>query len=243
MVFNFEQQKFEIFGRLQAKRKVMALTYKLGKAGQAEWTKGWDRYLFLSNMLRNQFHKCCPNVDTAVLAPAVDLEPFLKIEPNYDGPLRIVRHSSQGDNKFPARLSEIMAATQAHYQFMPGPSWLKIEDRIQKTAYSDDPQDVAKFLGNGNCFWYLLPEGYTDQGPRVIVEAMAAGLPVIAENRDGAKDRMTPGTGWLIDNHDEVIDLLYSLDSDILQVKGQAAQKRAIEVFKAELWYEKINED
>ncbi|MBA7608063.1 hypothetical protein ES703_15238 [subsurface metagenome] len=240
MVFNFDQQQFEVFSRLQAKRKVMALTYKLGKAGRVEWTKGWDRYLFLSNTLRNQFCERCSNADMAVLAPAVDLKPFLKIEPDYDGSLRIVRHSSQGDNKFSAGLSEIMAATQAHYQFMPGPSWLKTEGRIQKTAYSDDPQDVAEFLGDGNCFWYLLPEGYTDQGPRVIVEAMAAGLPVIAENRDGAKDRVTIGTGWLLDKHDEMIDLLHSLNGEILQIKGRAARKRAIEIFRPELWYEQI---
>lgn len=243
MVFNFDKQKFEIFGRLQAKRKVMALTYKLGKAGQAEWTKGWDRYLFLSSTLCNQFHKCCPNVDTAVLAPAVDLEPFLKVEPDYDGSLRIVRHSSQGDNKYPASLEIICRQAPADFFFMPGPSWMTFERNVILYPYDSNPNKVAEFLARGNCFWYLLPEGYTDQGPRVIVEAMAAGLPVIAQNRDGPRDRVTPETGWLIDNHDEVIDLLHSLDSEQLQAKGQAARKRAVEEFKAELWYKEIRED
>jgi ADP-heptose:LPS heptosyltransferase len=242
MVFNFDQPQFEIFGRLQAKHKVMALTYKIGKAGVAGWTKGWDRYLFLSSTLRDQFCMRCPDADTAVLAPPVDLEPFLKARPVYDGQLRIVRLSSQGDCKFPADLLEIMAATQAHYRFMPGPSWLKTEDRIQREEYSNNPKAVADFLSTGSCFWYLLPAGYTDQGPRVIVEAMTAGLPVIAENRDGPKDRVTEETGWLIDSHDEVVGVIAGLTPDILKTKGHNARRRAKKHFQKEFWFEKISE-
>ena len=243
MVFNFDKQQFDVFDQLRAKRKVMALTYKLGKAGQVNWTKGWNKYLFLSSIMRDAFLKRQPNIKTAVLAPPVQLQPFLIVQPDYNGPLRLVRHSSQGDNKFPRDLLEICRKAPAHFHFMPGPSQLKVECNITLYPYDPDPAGVAGFLAKGNCFWYLLPENYTDQGPRVIVEAMAAGLPVIAENRDGAKDRVTAETGWLIDKHDEVIDLLHSLDSDILRVKGQAARKRAVEVFKAELWYENIIEN
>ena len=89
-------------------------------------------------------------------------------------------------------------------------------------------------------YWYLLPPGYTDQGPRVIVEAMAAGLPVIAENRDGARDRVTKQTGWLIDSHDEAVDIINNVTAAELKEKGQAARQRAIKYFDPENWYKLI---
>ena len=98
MVFNFDQDRFKVFGRLAAGRKVMALTYKIGKAGTVPWTKGWNKYLFLSSALRDGFLKKNTEYriqDTGVLAPCVDLEPFLAVKPNYAGVTRVVRHSSQ----------------------------------------------------------------------------------------------------------------------------------------------------
>jgi glycosyltransferase involved in cell wall biosynthesis len=241
MVFNFNQAQFEVFKKIKAARKVMALTYKIGKAGQVDWTKGWDKYLFLSSDLRDGFLKKVSNAETEVLAPAVDIEPFLRIQPNYNQSLRIVRHSSQGDKKFPADIIDICRKSPAHFFFMPAASWMTIERNISIFPYQSDMEKVTEFLSKGNLFWYLLPEGYTDQGPRVIVEAMAAGLPVIAENKDGAKDRVTTETGWLIDSHEKVIDLLHSIDFSQLRKKGKAARRRAENMFVANKWYELIS--
>jgi len=247
MVFNFDQDRFKVFGRLQAGKKVMALTYKIGKAGQVPWTKGWDRYLFLSTSLREGFLQKCLCIeditikpDTAVLAPPVELEPFLKVQPNYAGVTRVVRHSSQGDVKFPPDLPAIMERCKAQFLFMPGPSWLQFTRNVSRLPYAGDPAAVAEFLAKGNVFWYLLPEGYTDQGPRVIVEAMAAGLPVICENRDGPADRITIETGWKIDSHAEAIDLINSLTPEILAAKGKAARQRAKSEYVKEKWFEAI---
>jgi ADP-heptose:LPS heptosyltransferase/glycosyltransferase involved in cell wall biosynthesis len=241
MVFNFNQPQFAVFTNIKARRKVMALTYKIGKAGQVDWTKGWDKYLFLSSDLRDGFLKKVSNAETEVLAPAVDIEPFLRIQPDYNQSLRIVRHSSQGDKKFPADIIDICRKSPAHFFFMPAASWMGIERNISISPYQSNIEKVAEFLSKGNLFWYLLPEGYTDQGPRVIVEAMAAGLPVIAENKDGAKDRVTTETGWLIDSHEEVIDLLHSIDYETLKRKGKAAKERAENMFVANKWYELIS--
>lgn len=246
MVYSFDKAQFDVFNQVKAGRKIMALTYKRGKAGEVPWTKGWDKYLFLSSTLQEFFLKRLPDARTAVLAPPIDMKPFLAVQPDYNGPLRLVRHSSQGSQKFGLDLEEICHKVAAQFFFMPGPPWsLKsqisnFKSQITKCPYDKDPAKVAEFLARGNCFWYLLPEFYSEQGPRVIVEAMAAGLAVIAENRDGPKDRVTPETGWLIDSHNDVIDLIHSLDSDILREKGQAARKRAVEEFRAELWFEQI---
>ena len=250
MVFGFDQPRFEAFERLSAGRKVMALTYKHGKVGQVEWTRGWDRYLFLSTAMRDAFNERRgtrdDGRDTAVLAPAVDLDPFLAVEPDYHGqPIRIARHSSQGDKKYPPDLADIIRATPAvEYHFRPAPQdWLTYPDQCTFSEYDGHPKAVAEFLGKSNCFWYLLPDGYTDQGPRVIVEAMAAGLAVIAENRDGAADRVTPETGWLLESHSEAAPLINTLTADELERKGKAARARAIAEFDRRKWYHAITGD
>ncbi|GAG43130.1 unnamed protein product, partial [marine sediment metagenome] len=176
MVFGYDHDRFKVFDRIESKRKVMALTYKIGKAGQVPWSKGWDKYLFLSSTLRDQFlRKTQYDIrNTSVFAPPVDLEPFLKIQPKYDGQLRILRHSSQGDVKFPEDMTEIMAQcrpsikpdgaeTGAMFYFMPGPSWMDAEINVVKCPYQPMVEGVANFLGMGNCYWYMLPDGYTDQ--------------------------------------------------------------------------------
>jgi len=254
MVFGFDHDRFKVFDRIPAKRKVMALTYKIGKTGAIDWTKGWDKYLFLSSTLEKQFKLKTQDskLKTAVLAPPVDIEPFLAVQPNYAGQLRIMRHSSQGDVKFPADLPEIMSRckpsikpagkdTGAMFYFMPAASWLETEVNVVKCPYQQSIEGVANFLSKGNAFWYLLPDGYTDQGPRVIVEAMAAGLPVIAENRDGPADRVTTETGWKLDSHAEAAELINSLTPEILEAKGKAARERAKTEFVKEKWFDEIS--
>ena len=250
MVFNFDKPQFDIFNNIQAGRKVMALTYKIGKAGETKWSRDWDKYLFLSSALREQFLKKNTGhriQDTEVLAPCVDLKPFLNAPRFTLNAINIVRHSSQGDSKYPAKsIIEIMnKCPNVKFSFMPGPSWLRndttFEGNVYSCDYSNDTVKIAEFLASGNVFWYLLPPGYTDQGPRVIVEAMAAGLPVIAENRDGAADRVTPETGWLINDHAEAADLINSLTPEIIATKGKAARQRAINEFNKEKWYNEIS--
>ena len=237
MIWDFHKPEFEIFNKVQAKRKVMALTYHLGQAGKAEWTKNWDLYLFLSSTLKDKFLERCPEANTKVLAPPVDLTELYTIQPDYKS-IHIVRHSSQGDSKYPRDISDIVKRFTHRFSFMPSPSFMPGFPHVIK--YRENQISVKDFLASGSCYWYLLPTSYTDQGPRVIMEAMAAGLPIIAENRDGAKDRVSPETGWLINSHDEVIDIFNSLTPDILKTKGSAARERAKKEFRKENWIEEI---
>lgn len=247
MVFAFDKPELAMLGEVPAGRRLMALTYKLGKAGKAAWTKGWDRYLFLSSALRDGFLQRCPDAATQVLAPPVDLEPFFAVQPRYGLPIRMVRHHSQGAKKVPPDLADVMkitagAAGNIRWLFMPAVEGLEHVANISCRPWAAKSADVAAFLAGGNCFWYLLPDGYTDQGPRVIEEAMAAGLPVIAENRDGPADRVTEETGWLVDSHKEVPQLIMSLTPEILATKGRAARRRAREEFVKEKWFDAITD-
>ena len=50
-----------------------------------------------------------------------------------------------------------------------------------------------EFLGRGHVYLHRMSNAWRDQYPRVVAEALAAGLPVLSEPRDGTKDRMDVG--------------------------------------------------
>ncbi len=242
-VFDAHLPDFEPLAKCQAQRRVMALTYKLGKVPDLPWCRDWDQYLFLSSALRDGFldrsDPSDPSDRCQVLAPPVDLAPFLAVQPHYDGLVRPVRHSSQGDNKWPCDTTALVqSCPDAVFSFMPPPSWLPPLDNV--LAFPHGSRPVPEFLAAGNVFLYLLPAGYTDQGPRVVIEAMAAGLPVICEARDGCADRVTRETGWFVGAQDPPEDIIRALTPRELAAKGQAARERARTEFDPWKWYHAI---
>ena len=214
MVFDFDKPEFHCFRELKAKRKVMALTYRIGKVGKEKWTTGWDLYLFLSSEMAEKV-----NGNKKVLPPPVDLDEFFKIEPDYNS-MVIARHSSQGDIKYPQNIVDVVKDNpDKKFMFMPAPSFMPDLPNIIK--YRENEIPVGKFLSKASCFLYTLPDGYADQGPRVVMEAMAAGLPVITEKRCGMKDRVTDAEGWFD------TEIIKTLTPEMLAAKGKAARKRA----------------
>lgn len=243
MVWEFSKPRYSIMDQLQADRKIMMLNYKLGSAGKAPWTTKWDLYGFLCSQMRDEFLKRVPDASCFVLPPAVDLEPFFATKVKYNQTLHFVRHSSQGDRKFPPDINEMIASIRSVkpksiFSFMPPPSFLNGSGKVHQFKTNEIP--VTEFLSRGNCYLYPLPDDYSDQGPRTIVEAMAAGLPVIADNRWGAKDRVTPETGWLCDNREDYIDTIGGLNHKILAEKGTAAKDRARQEFDPHNWIKVI---
>jgi len=243
MSYAFTQDEYRIMEKVTADKKILMLNYKLGGAGKAEWTKTWDLYGFLCSQMEEEFLQRVPGVETFVLPPAVDIEPFLADNISYNKTLHLVRHSSQGDNKYPENFNEVIekireAAPTAKMSFMPAPSFLNGNARVGKFSFDQIP--VIDFLKQGSCYWYMLPEKYSDQGPRTIVEAMALGLPCIADNRWGAKDRITDDTGWLCDDQEDYVEIIRTLNHKILAEKGQAAKARARDCFNPNKWIDAI---
>jgi ADP-heptose:LPS heptosyltransferase len=245
-IWNYKQEQY--VGTLpfvKAARKVMVLNYQLGGAGVVDWTKGWDSYMFLNSTREKEFLKVLPGSKTKVLAPPTDLNKFFDVQPNYNDNIRLIRHSSQGDAKHPEYTNEMMIeilqqVPDAEFFFMPARSDCMDYKQVHKFPKNKPP--VWDFLAYGNCFFYHLPPGYQDAGPRVILEAMAAGLPVIADNRYGAKDRVTTETGWLIEGQEEIAPLIkeIALDFSVLERKGKAARERAKQEFVADRWLDAI---
>jgi glycosyltransferase involved in cell wall biosynthesis len=165
---------------------------------------------------------------------------------NYETNLRLIRHNSQRDSKWPEYSNDLInqiwseISNDIEFYSMPARSDCIDDRRIHKFKVNQIP--VPEFLSKGNCFWYHLPPLYTDAGPRVILEAAACGLPIIADNHSGPKDRVVPEIGWLCDSVSDYIDVISDINKDltILEKKGKAARKYAKENFIGEKWCDYI---
>ena len=232
----------EVFADVNADRRVMVTNYRRGGIGQIPWTKGWDKYIFLNETQQIELLEVLPGANTRILSPCIDLTEFFRIEQQHYNQVRIVRHNSQGDTKFAKdcgdEISAALARIDLTIEMMPGPNFVPAGGRFTKFNRNEPP--IPQFLSKGNLFWYSLPQGYMDAGPRVIIEAMAAGLPVIADNWGGAVDRITPECGWLCNSKEEMIDIITKVTVEELEVKGRAARKRALEEFDANNWIKEI---
>lgn len=76
------------------------------------------------------------------------------------------------------------------------------EPRMKFHKWNSVP--VEEFLSHGHLYLYRSSNCWRDQYPRVVAEALAAGLPVLSEPRDGTKDRVQHGdTGFYCTHYDE----------------------------------------
>lgn len=247
-IWEFEHSEYEIFKQIQAKKKIMVVNFRLGSIGVTEWTRGWDLYGFLNFSLRDGFLKKFPEMSllpaTFVLPPPVDIKPFLReFIPNLYSPLHLVRVSSQASHKFPKDSNEFIKQIKelrplVEFSFLGYPNQLMDAPYIHK--FPEYSMDVIEFLKRGNLFWYPLPDDFYDQGPRVIIEALAIGLPVIADDRGGAKDRVIPEVGWLCKSRDDWFDIIRTIKGNELEKKGHAAKTYARDKFDPNRWIDWI---
>ena len=242
-VWNFNQEQYQIMNNLKCKKSVMVLNYKLGGAGEVEWTKHFNLYLFLNRELEMGLKKRIPEANTKVLAPPTNLDPFFEVEVDYSMPLKLIRHSSQRDAKWPDYSNELiekitLVRPDVQFYFMPPRSDCINLSHIH--TFKVNEMSIPDFLKQGNCFWYHLPNGYTEGGPRVIMEAMASGIPCIVDDHSGMADRVTQDTGWKCRDEYHMLDVIRTLSEDDLRRKGIKARERARKEFVKERWIEEI---
>jgi ADP-heptose:LPS heptosyltransferase len=248
-IWNYNNDQYKLMmPQLNTERKVMVVNYKVGGVGQINWTKNWDKYLFLSSQHKDELLIRLPDAKTKVMAPPTDLTSYYLNSPDYSLPLKLIRHNSQGDSKHHPdtnkMIQEILSlAPETKFYFMPAKSDCMEHENIHKHPKNVPP--VNDFLKLGNCFWYRLPDGYTEGGPKVIMEAQASGLACIVDNHSGPKDRVNETNGWVCNNWNDYIEAIKEILSNpkILEIKGQAAREWAMKEYSAEKWIEEILND
>ena len=95
----------------------------------------------------------------------------------------------------------------------------------------------------GHIYLYRSSNKWRDQYPRVVAEALAAGLPVLSEPRDGTKDRIVHGvTGFYCCHYDEFLLNVRTLrrKTDLCYEMGNTAKQWAKKNLDPERWVEVI---
>jgi len=244
-VWDFSKPEIcDMFDNINASRKVMCVNYKIGKVGELPWTKSWDNYLFLNSSFEKSLLDRSPNEKTRVLAPPTELGKYFEIKQDYSNGLRLIRHSSQGNAKFPKNFDEIVQKVLASrndvsLHLMPAPDFMGNYEKVIK--HGKNQPSIEEYLKLGNCFWYKLPDdGYSEGGPRVLLECQAAGLAVIADNHSGMKDRVVKGTGWLCNSVEDHINIIKNVTNKELEEFGNNAREHARKEYDPMNWIKEI---
>lgn len=116
----------------------------------------------------------------------------------------------------------------------------RLEPRVTYLGFRDDIPKVMAALDV-----FVLPSILPDSFPTVILEAMAAGKPVVATRSGGASEMVLEGeTGFLIPigNVEKGVESLEKLiENEPLRLKfGQAGRKRVLSEYSLEAFEEKI---
>lgn len=169
-----------------------------------------------------------------VLYGAIDLTKYLEVCPKQraeNDPLVILKHckpdyrkyvtqesAKKGDKihiwqkniikeedvKFYGRL--LKSTKNVRFEFMEAHGELieEFKDNPHMVFHKWDSMDVGDFLARGHIYLYRTSNVWRDQYPRGIGEALAVGLPVLCEPRDGPLDRIQYGnTGFHCVDYDQ----------------------------------------
>lgn len=107
------------------------------------------------------------------------------------------------DVKFYGRL--LKDVPEVRFEFMEAHKELAQEFKGEKRMvfHKWDSMPVEEFLSHGHVYLYRTSNLWRDQYPRTVAEALAVGLPVLSEPRDGTRDRIVYGdTGFYCVDYD-----------------------------------------
>jgi len=212
--------------------------------------------------------------EAIVLYGAIDLERFLEACPRQregDDELVVLKHCMPDNRKYVTEQSkdsgEKIHVWQKHFfkeldtkfyerllkdtkntrfEFMEAHSELvnHFKDEPRMVFRKFDSMDVCEFLGGGHVYLYRTSNAWRDNYPRVVAEALAAGLPVLSEPRDGTADRVVHGdTGFYFCHYDEAIVHLKTLQrkENLRHAMGMRAKEWAKKNLDPRRWVEIVN--
>jgi glycosyltransferase involved in cell wall biosynthesis len=187
------------------------------------------------------------SVATFVLPSPVDLTPFLAIEHSTGRPVTIGR--LVGDAPLPPwgvgfyeGLSRRLPA--AEFWFMPAPSDIvdAFSDHPRFRLFAESEIPVREFLENTDIFCLPLKSTFPVNGPRSLVEAMAAGCAPVVPDRQGPKDRVVHGvSGYASNEPAAMAEFVTRLAEDaMLRTRIAAAARERASSWKISDWTDAI---
>jgi len=201
-----------------------------------------DADVFVSKFVENQLKDAWPRMKRRSLCPPViDTGTYTAIERHPHMRCAIGKICSNYDvRKYPNLLFSAMRrvgeaaphtsflTTGAEKYFPKGPGIPRFTNVANQTV------PVQQLLRDLDVFVYTNDPTLPETWCRAVTEAMAAGLPVVGENRGGIAEQITDGVdGFLCTTEDEFVDRLTLLANDPqLRVDmGMAARKKAVAHF------------
>ena len=106
--------------------------------------------------------------------------------------------------------------------------------RAEFLACGAEPPE--RFLAQLDCFYYRVSEQWTETFGRVVLEAMASGLPVLCQRRVGGAELIEDGRdGFVVSGGGEALALLQRLrdDAALRSEIGAAARRKMEQVYSA----------
>ena len=224
---------------------------------------------------RSDAGKVFDRVKLVIQPGAIDLERFMHIQVqkrDKNEPLVVLKHCVADYRKYVTKQS-VASGNRIHVwqkkivkeedavfyrRFLKKFSNMRFEfmeaHRELREAFPNEPRmvfhewdamPVETFLARGHVYLYRTSNLWRDQYPRVVGEALAAGLPVLTEPRDGTKDRVQHGdTGFYCIDYDGFEYALRLMDrkEEYRQDMGSAAREWARYHLDPRLWV-KVLED
>lgn len=175
-----------------------------------------------------------PDIPGVVHESPIDLEKFAPRE-RENRPFTIGRLSRDvfekhhpGDTSIYQRLSEEGVQVR-----LMGAECLNI--RFAGTQVLPEGAESAEdFLQSIDCFFYRTHPDWREAYGRVVFEAMASGLPVVAESRHGYAERLTDGVDYLAaDSDEEAFQKIAQvrIEPKMAQKLGQSARHRVEAIY------------
>lgn len=161
---------------------------------------------------------------TMILNPVAD--EFFAIEHRSRFPFCVGRHSRSSPRKFPSAFFDLCEQIDVPDLDVLVLGYLAqhaetLEQRIAAFRHSywllpGNTVDVKRFLSFLDVYLYNTHESFIETSPLAILEALAAGISVVAEKKGGIVDLVVPGeTGYLCSTIDEYIAAVQELYHDV----------------------------